>query len=1059
MFDANYRSAIKGIRGFASETDVAGAKTQKSLRGMDRSILSINRSMSGIRGREFRVLSLSALRASNSVDRLRGLLLATSTLAGGFGVAFTLKGIADYSDTYKEVGNRLRIVKGHAQDLSAIEEKTFQVAQRSRSQYKATGILFARIANASKRLNISQKDTLRVTETIQKSFLVGGATPVEAAQSSIQLSQGIASNRLQGDELRSVLENPALGQLLADRITDGDLGQLRELAKEGKLTAGVIVRAFSDASEEIDKLFASTQETIGQAFIKVDNALLKYIGTNEGALSGTRATVVALNAIAENMDTVADSVVLLGGAMALLIGARGFGGLSKSIATAIGQMKKTRIEMRASAVETLSLATAQEKVAKSKMLHSRLELNRALNEGLLTTKQVNRLQQKTAKSIKVHRQATANLTKATIDHAAAIRRLTPAGTAAAGAMRGLSASMAFLGGPVGVALIALGGAMYVVSRNAAKLSEASEEAAESIRIAEQEIENVASLAPEAAKGVDALTAGFKKLIKQKDITEALSVVSKLSKGIEGTFSKMYELQRKLSAESGDLAFSHELMLLITQLKVGAPEAANFGDKIDDLAKSKPSLASALSEIKKFGDSVVEDTESLGIFRKEIEKIDGMKAVATIIVHTTGVKALTGVQTEKLKADLKKSAEDFVKTKHEAIKEAFKNSKLDPVTARLYSDILNGVKIKKSKRAQKKSDSERLAERFEKTLDRLAYKATTFDFSNVDKQTVNTARSIGIADDKIRQFIASIEGDGTAPTELQAIQASFQKIADTKFTSELEKLSSTNVVQFLSDLDRETVRTARSFGIAEEEVKKFIASSATGNIDIIPEKIARIRTKLETLATNKRLEEFKDDYANVLGTSLNSLFDSLFDTGKSVDKIMMDAAKSIGKLVFQLLIVEPLVKSFRGALNGSNPFSFGSLVSGGGGGAGPMLLPGIYHAGGDAGNPANRHAVPAGLFNNAPRLHKGLGSKEFTAILEQGERVVTSGQTKTEANVISNLSRLAKSNNPSYAPVFNIDAKGSDMGEAKFRQILTDFDKQSYSKFVENYNKASLKRAI
>ena len=467
LFDANYKSAVKGIRGFASETDMAGAKTQKSLRGMDRSIVSINRSMSGLRGREFRVLSLSALRASNSVDRLRGLLLATSTLVGGFGAAFTLKGIADYSDTYKEVGNRLRIVKGLGQDLSDIEEKTFQIAQKSRSQYKATGILFARIANASKRLNISQKDTLRVTETIQKSFLVGGSTPVEAAQSSIQLSQGIASNRLQGDELRSVLENPALGQLLADKITEGDLGKLRELAKEGKLTAGVIVRAFSDASEEIDKLFASTQETIGQAFIKVDNALLKYIGTNKGALSGTRATVVALNAMAENMDTIGDSVVLLGGALAILIGARGFGGLSTSVAKFLINARLARSELRASVIEAKALANAQLVAATQHRASAAAayETAKANTVTASTRKRAGKvLQAAHAAELVASKKATAanNL------HTATLKRLTVAGTGAAAAMRGLSASMAFLGGPVGVALIALGGAMYIMSANAAE---------------------------------------------------------------------------------------------------------------------------------------------------------------------------------------------------------------------------------------------------------------------------------------------------------------------------------------------------------------------------------------------------------------------------------------------------------------------------------------------------------------------------------------------------------------------------------------------------------------
>ena len=509
--------------------------------------------------------------------------------------------------------------------------------------------------------------------------------------------------------------------------------------------------------------------------------------------------------------------------------------------------------------------------------------------------------------------------------------------------------------------------------------------------------------------------------------------------------------------------------LYTKFTEGASELTRkfilFGGSLEEvqtgfseLAKSNPHLSERAEEAAKVAEQLsVARGEADGL-GEAINDLDGM--TATIEVNVTGLDALTGVQTAKLKADLKKNAEDFVKTKHEAIKEAFKNNKLDPVTARLFSDILGGVEQKKSKKKKTKSDAEKLTERFEKTLDRLAYKVTTFDFSNVDKQTVETARSIGIADDKIRQFIASIEGDGSAPAELQAIQASFQKIADTKFSSELAKLRDTNVVQFLSDLDRETVRTARSFGIAEEEVKKFIASAATGNIDVIPEKIARIRTELETLADNKRLEEFKDDYANVLGNTLNSLFDSLFDSGKSVDEIMMDAAKSIGKLVFQLLIVEPLVKSFRAALGGTS-FLSSSLAAP----SSPMLLSGIYHKGGDVGRPPKTRLDSAGSFINAPRLHGGLGSKEFTAILEQGERVVTGEQSKTEANVISNLSRLAGSNGSSNGPVnINIDVSGA-RGNGEIMQMvqqgvsagIEQYDQQSFARHVGNTKRTRFKR--
>lgn len=349
-----YGAAINGVRRFANETERGGDRANKAVRKTDASVSLLNRHISGLNGNRFATLSLSALRAANSVDRLRGILLATTTLVGGLGTAFTVRGLQEYSDTWAKVGNRLRIVKTESQALGEVQEKIYDIAQRSRSQFEATGVLFARIAASAKRLNIAQTDTLRVTETIQKAFLVGGSTPTEAAQSSIQLSQGIASNRLQGDELRSVLENPALGQLLADRITAGDIGKLRKLAADGELTAGVIIRAFKDASVEIDRLFSETTQTIGEAFVRIDNAILKSIGQSGKINAGARASVSALNFLADNIDDVIDSVQLLGIAFAAVLGGKAVAGITGFI----GQQRALRAEILQSAKAAKDLAVA-----------------------------------------------------------------------------------------------------------------------------------------------------------------------------------------------------------------------------------------------------------------------------------------------------------------------------------------------------------------------------------------------------------------------------------------------------------------------------------------------------------------------------------------------------------------------------------------------------------------------------------------------------------------------------------------------------------------------------
>jgi len=60
-----------------------------------------------------------------------------------------------------------------------------------------------------------------------------------------------------------------------------------------------------------------------------------------------------------------------------------------------------------------------------------------------------------------------------------------------------------------------------------------------------------------------------------------------------------------------------------------------------------------------------------------------------------------------------------------------------------------------------------------------------------------------------------------------------------------------------------------------------------------------------------------------------------------------------------------------------------------------------HGGGVVGAPAPLRVVPLATFANAPRLHGGLGSDEFPAILQRGEKVIPkSGNTQNQPQSIN-----------------------------------------------------------
>lgn len=121
-------------------------------------------------------------------------------------------------------------------------------------------------------VSLQQIETIFVGVTAAAKNTGLGAESVNNAL--IQLTQGLASGRLQGDELRSVLEQlPPLSQAIA-RELNVPVGSLKQLGSEGKITTDIIIRALErlKATElgALDKSLNTSAETLKRFSIAVE---------------------------------------------------------------------------------------------------------------------------------------------------------------------------------------------------------------------------------------------------------------------------------------------------------------------------------------------------------------------------------------------------------------------------------------------------------------------------------------------------------------------------------------------------------------------------------------------------------------------------------------------------------------------------------------------------------------------------------------------------------------------------------------------------------------------
>lgn len=292
-------------------------------------------------------------------------LLAASIAALGLGVLIAT--FIRMADAMSKMTSQLRLVTKSTAELADVQEKLFRMAQASRSDLEATVTLYTRLARSTADMKLGQEKLLAVTDTINKAFVVSGASAEEAANAIRQLSQGLASGALRGDEFNAVAEQ---APIILDAIaasTGKTRGELRKLAADGKITGDVIVQSMLNMREKIDADFSKMALTVGQSMTVLRNSVTnavgqvdKYFGISSGIAKGVIAISSAVDVLARNLDLVADVAYVAGVALFTAFGpaiASAVATLAVALGTAVvGAIRAITAAMMANPI--LALITA-----------------------------------------------------------------------------------------------------------------------------------------------------------------------------------------------------------------------------------------------------------------------------------------------------------------------------------------------------------------------------------------------------------------------------------------------------------------------------------------------------------------------------------------------------------------------------------------------------------------------------------------------------------------------------------------------------------------------------
>ncbi len=167
----------------------------------------------------------------------------------------TISGVIGWSDEMTNTNARINMINDGLQKSSELQKMIYDSAQRSGSAYGAQADVVAKIGLRAGKIFTNNRETIRFAETLSKMFGIAGASTEEQHSASLQLVQALGSGVLRGEEFNAVFEAaPNIMQAVAKSM-GMPIEQLRNLASQGKISAGVVKKAMLEASVETDAQF------------------------------------------------------------------------------------------------------------------------------------------------------------------------------------------------------------------------------------------------------------------------------------------------------------------------------------------------------------------------------------------------------------------------------------------------------------------------------------------------------------------------------------------------------------------------------------------------------------------------------------------------------------------------------------------------------------------------------------------------------------------------------------------------------------------------------------
>lgn len=707
---ADVDAAVRNFKQFKAEiTGVGTASDRLSAQGKAGAQgLSVLDTVTGQLNNKLKQTKTELNSVSQQLNGFKSQLLGFTAIAG---VSLGAKSILLDADAMTSYQARIKLVSRTNNEAKGTFRELMDISNETGNAFKSTAELYTRVYRALGD-KANSAELLQFTRTLQQMVVVSGALPEEAKSAIIQLSQGLASGTLRGEEFNSVAEQMPIFLEVLQKSLGKTRAELRKMAEDGELTPQIILSATKEAAAEIEKQYQSMPLTIGRASSHFGNAWTEYLNKTDNAISLTATVAAAITGLANNLD--------LFGNVALVVAA-------VAASRFVAGMVQSAVAMARNAAVTAASNNALVARAAIEVKAAQASVAMAASTDRATL-------------------ATERLTLANRNLAVAMRAAT---------FSGLGQSLlALAGGPIGLAITAIFGlyaAYEYIKGKEAELDAQYQQTANSIQ---SNIEKTQSLI-QARKELGEI-GGFSERVSQVETNN--KAIEDAKKELDELIKHRDELQQRMMSDSfGGFVDLDKLNEANARIKVLTATTDELSEKTGELADiNQAQLTAAFNAAMEAGGEFAERLKNLGGLEAAETQEELKKAIKSAEEQ---MQSMSGelTQTEKKLRNELTQATMTATEQLENMKQAFialskqagnAASEMDPFIARINMMIDLNKQIEQAKQNKKN----------ESWLDRLKDRAATAGMGTAQK-IMYDAEKEGLNDEQRKlaaQYAAQIE---------------------------------------------------------------------------------------------------------------------------------------------------------------------------------------------------------------------------------------------------------------------------------------------------------------